>query len=357
MQSLAVNYRPQSFEEVCGQTSIVTVLQKQLETKTFKNAYLFAGPSGCGKTTIARIFALELNKYQLPDKTWASSNPIEIDGASNNGVENVRNIILGASERSLDGKYKVFIIDEAHGLSNAAWQAFLKCIEEPPEYTIFIFCTTDPQKIPATIFNRVMRFNFSRIAPELIEKRLVNICEQEGYTNYQEACEYIARTGNGGMRDAIALLEKAADFSTDLSLNIILDILGDCSYETLFSLLDAIISGGEEQENFILSTIENIFNTGKDLRRFLDQFFMFVIEVSKYANSNHNIDMTSFPERYQDILDQKFIFSDQNSTKEYYSYLMRNLLNLKTSLKFDTTVKASIEVGLLELSRCHQIYS
>ena len=156
MEALAVKYRPRIWDDITEQKSIVKILKRQIETKTFKNAYLFAGASGAGKTTASRIFANEINNHQ--------GSPIEIDAASNNSVDNVRNIVKSAQERAIDCEYKIFIIDEAHALSNAAWQAFLKCIEEPPEYTIFIFCTTDPQKIPATILNRVQRYNFTKIS-------------------------------------------------------------------------------------------------------------------------------------------------------------------------------------------------
>ena len=153
LESLAVKYRPNSWDEVFGQDVIVEILKKQIETNTIKNAYIFSGASGCGKTTVARIFANEINDHK--------GLPIEIDGASNNGVDNVKNIINEASQRSLNSEYKIYIIDEAHMLTTPAWNAFLKTIEESPKYTIFIFCTTDPQKIPETIKNRCMRFNFT----------------------------------------------------------------------------------------------------------------------------------------------------------------------------------------------------
>ena len=179
MESLAVKYRPRTFDSVCSQSSIVKILQRQLDTGEISNTLLFCGSSGCGKTTCARIFANEINK--------GVGNPIEIDAASNNGVDNVKQIIREANERSIDSEYKVYIIDECHSLTNQAWQAFLKCIEEPPKYTIFIFCTTDPQKIPETIKNRVQKFTFNRISVDKIKERLTFICRSEGYTNYEEA--------------------------------------------------------------------------------------------------------------------------------------------------------------------------
>ena len=134
MESLAVRYRPDKFEEVCGQGATITILRRQLELREFKNAYLFVGPSGVGKTTLARIFANGINQ--------GVGQPIEIDAASNNGVDNVKAIVSSAQERSLDSEYKIYIVDEAHMITTAGWNAFLKCIEEPPQYTIFIFCET-----------------------------------------------------------------------------------------------------------------------------------------------------------------------------------------------------------------------
>ena len=234
-ESLAVKYRPQEFIDVCGQSSIIHIFQKQLELRQFKNTYLLSGPSGCGKTTIARIFARKINNN--------IGNPIEIDAASNNGVDNVKNIIKSASERALDGEYKIYIIDEAHMITIQGWNAFLKCLEEPPAKTIFIFCTTDPQKIPKTILNRMQRFAITKINNQQIIDRLTFICEQEGYINYNEATKYIADISDGGMRDAISNLEKCASYNPDLCMDNVLNCLGDNSYSTFFSLINNIIDG------------------------------------------------------------------------------------------------------------------
>lgn len=173
-QTLAVKYRPHSFDSVTEQDSIKTILQQQLECGEFKNAYLFVGGAGTGKTTTARIFADEINNH--------IGVPIELDAASNSSVDDVRNIIQQAKTKSLDSEYKVFIIDECHSLSNTAWQAFLKLIEEPPAKSVFIFCTTDRHKIPKTILSRVQEFSFQRISQKSIANRLEYILQQEGYS-------------------------------------------------------------------------------------------------------------------------------------------------------------------------------
>lgn len=172
-KSLAIKYRPKTFSEISEQESIRTILQQQLATNEWKHAYLFCGPAGCGKTTAARIFANELNKGE--------GNPIELDAASNNGVDDVREIIKQAKTKSLDSSYKVFIIDECHSISNAGWQAFLKIIEEPPTTSIFLFCTTNPERVPRTILSRVQRFDFNTVSQDGIVSRLSYILQEEGF--------------------------------------------------------------------------------------------------------------------------------------------------------------------------------
>lgn len=173
MITLAVKYRPTSFEDVTEQESIKVILKQQLADNSVKHAYLFCGGAGTGKTTCARIFANEINQ--------GKGNPIEMDAASNSGVEDVRNIIQQSKTKSLDSEYKVFIIDECHAISLMGWQAFLKLLEEPPAKSIFIFCTTNPERIPKTILSRVQRYDFNRISTEGIINRLQYILEQENY--------------------------------------------------------------------------------------------------------------------------------------------------------------------------------
>lgn len=336
-KSLAVKYRPKTWEEISEQKSIVKILKQELETNHIKNCYLFCGASGCGKTTAARIFARDLNS--------GVGEPIEIDAASNNSVENVRNLIKSAQERALSGIYKVFIIDEAHALSNQAWQAFLKCIEEPPQFTVFIFCTTDPQKIPDTILNRVERFNFNRISSSSIEKRLDYICNEEHFTNYKETISYIAKSCNGGMRDAIAMLDKAASYSTDLTIQNSLEALGEYSYEVMFKLLNAFIDGSEKEVFYI---IDNYYNKGNDLKIFIDRFLDFVLDVEKYALFK-DLDMIKIPSSLESELSRTIAIDNY---KNYFMYVIDNLLDLKFMLRNDSDIKSTIEVMLTKICRC-----
>lgn len=338
MEALAVRYRPQTFEDVCSQDSIIKILRRQIELDQIKNCYLFCGASGCGKTTVARIFANEINKY--------NGSPIEIDGASNNGVDNVKQIIASASERAIDGgKYKIYIIDECHMLTTQAWNAFLKCIEEPPTFTIFIFCTTDPQKIPATILNRTMRFNFNRIKSDIIRERLISISKSEGYSNYVDTCDYISRICSGQMRDAIALLEKCADYNTDLSINNTLEALGNYSYDIYFKLVNNIIDGNVKE---VLDIINDIYQNGGDLKLFIEQFLTFCLDVCKYSLCG-DYHITSLPVSFEEDLKTA---SNFNEAPRYYSYVVDKLLALKNMLKTDSNIKNTIEVVLMDIARC-----
>ena len=336
-ESLAVKYRPREWTEMVGQQSIVKILTRQLERDDIKNCLLFCGSSGCGKTTTARLLANKINN--------GVGEPIEIDAASNNGVDNIREIVASAQERAIDGKYKIFIIDETHALTNAAWQAFLKCIEEPPKYTIFIFCTTDPQKIPDTIKNRVQIYRFSRISTDKIKERLSYICRCEGFTNYEESVDYLAKLSEGGMRTAISYLEKAASYSTDLSIENTLASLGNYSYDVFFNLVDNMV---DRNEAAVLQIISDFYDAGNDLKLFVDQFMNFCIDITKYTLFK-STDVIRIPSSFEDKLQYSTNISNAD---KYFMYVVDKLLELKNMLKNDNSPRSTIEIIMLQITRC-----
>lgn len=342
MRSLAVKYRPQTFTEVCAQDITVKILERVVSLNQPKNAYLFCGESGCGKTTLARIFAKELNK--------GVGDPIEIDAASNNGVDQVRAIVDSATQRSLTGTYKIFIIDEAHSITTQGWQAFLKGIEEPSPYTIFIFCTTEPNKIPATILNRVQRYNISKIPQIQIRERLKYICQQEGFINYVDTCDLISKTCNGCMRDAITSLDQCADLSTDLSLTNTKYILGESYFERMLKLTNCLHG---KKEELVLFAVETLANEGQDLKHFINMYLEVALDLIKYSLFN-NIDMTALPEYLETAEDPMInvvaITSWEGAT-EWLNKLVDCLLEIKFAIKYDSSCKSTIEAYLLRLCR------
>ena len=334
MISLAVKYRPTSWEEVTEQKSIVIILNKQIESGDIKHSMLFCGKSGGGKTTCARLYAQKLG-----------SIPIEIDAASNNGVDNVRNIIAEAQERSLSSKYKVFIFDEAHMLSTAAWNAMLKTIEEPPAHTIFIFCTTDPQKIPATILNRVQRYNFTSISYQGIYSRLKFVADKEEIEYNDSALEYIANLADGSMREALSLLDQTLDYSPVVTVENATQALGNYSYNYFFNLVNAILDG---DERVVLSILDNYVSEGRDLKLFVDQYLTFNLDLIKYSLFK-DVKSTGIPSSYIKELD---IVTNFDNPEKYYNYVTDKLLGLKNMVKYDTNIKNSVEVVMLQLARC-----
>lgn len=334
--SLATKYRPGTFEETLSQGATIKILQKQLELNSFTNCYLFAGPSGTGKTTIARIFGYEINKHK--------GQLIEIDGASNNGVDAVREIINSATQRAVDSEYKIFIIDECHAISSQGWQAFLKCIEEPPKYTIFMFCTTNPEKIPPTIINRVMRFNLSKVPTELIKNRLLYICQQEGFTNYTESCDYIAKLANGGVRDAISLLEKVANYNNDLNINNVLTCLGNFSYDSFFDFTACLLNNNEAD---VLEILDNYYKSGNDLKLFIESYLDFTLDLTKYCLFK-NMSVIKIPVSLKKRCDG---FASIPSILDWSNNLVEKVLAIKNAIRYDVNSKTTIEAMFISICR------
>ncbi len=334
--NLATKYRPQTLDEVCGQENIVKILRQQLKVNTIKNSYLFCGSSGCGKTSLARILAREINR--------GVGSPIEFDAASNSSVEDVRKIIDASNSKSITGEYKIYIIDEAHSLSSQAWQAFLKTLEEPSIKTIFIFCTTEVQKVPTTILNRVQRFDLTRISQSLIIERLKFVCNKESFTYEDEALAYIAKLSKGRMRDAITYLEKVASFNSFISLENSVQYLNALDYQIMFKLTNAII---DRKESEALSYIQSLDMNGKDLKVFINEYTSFIVDVNKFIilRDFNNIDVPKICES-----DLMYLIKLEEASKFYLSVL-NELVKLKEQIRYETDVKLNLEIMVLFLCK------
>ena len=339
-KTLAVKYRPKTWNEESEQSSTKIILQQQLESGEVKNAYLFCGPAGCGKTTCARIFANDINRGE--------GNPIELDAASNNGVDDVRNIIQQAKTKSINSEYKIFIIDECHAISNAGWQAMLKIIEEPPAKSIFIFCTTDPQKIPKTILSRVQRYDFQRISQKGIVERLWCILDDEGYNDIdkvvdKEPLEYIAKLADGGMRDAITLMDKCLAYSSELTVENVVKALGVIDYGPMFKLTDALLGYNNLSVKDAVVLIENAYDSGKDLKQFVRQYIVFLTDCIKYS-MKCSWSLINIPklDEYVEILND-YQYDDYKMLKTW----LERFVNLNAEIKWSQNVKADVEAMLI----------
>lgn len=349
MKALAIKYRPKTFDDVVEQGSVKQILQEQLRTNTHQNCYLFTGGAGTGKTTCARIFANDIN--------GGKGNPIEIDAASNNGVDNVREIIDNAKFKALDAPYKVYIIDECHMLSTGAWNAMLKLIEEPPAQTVFIFCTTDPQKIPATIISRVQRYDFQRITHDSVVNRLKHILDMENeevlndggpdaaITYDIEALGYIAKLADGGMRDAITLLDKCLSFSLDISVQNVVQALGTIDYDTMFDLTEAIV---DMRAGDAVVIIEEAHRSGVDLKQFIKQYSYFVLDAYKYFLIG-DFEYLQIPSTYADKLD-----SWDDDTYYFLQDLLAEIIKLNADIKWEPSPKPLIESTVILLCQEEQ---
>lgn len=322
MPSLAVKYRPKTFEDLVEQSVVREILVKICDTDPIVvRNFLLIGPAGCGKTTLSRIIANKLNGN--------SSNIIEIDAASNNGVDSVRAIVDQARTFPVGSKYKVFICDECHAFTSNSWQIFLKTLEESPAKTIFCFCTTNPEKIPATILSRVQTFQLSKISLEGITSRLKYVLDSEisegrNIKYDMKAISYIAKLARGGMRDALTLLDKALSYSEDVSLDNISKSLNLPNYDDYFNLLNAC---AKKDNSAIAKIVNDVYNSGVNFVTWFTGFHSFVMNIVKYIFLQ-DINETMIPSYYEDKI------SSYNSKHSMICLKLANkLLKMNNELK------------------------
>jgi DNA polymerase III subunit gamma/tau len=283
---LARKWRPTTFDELTGQEPIAGILRNSILGNKVAHAYIFSGPRGVGKTSTARILAKTLNCRQAVDAVpcgkcdsclsisdGSSMDVNEIDGASNTGVDNIRDLRERVRYASYGGAYKIYIIDEVHMLSTAAFNALLKTLEEPPQFVIFVLATTDPKKIPATVLSRCQHLPFRRITTHKIKERLKQITTAEKLAIADGAIEMVARAADGSMRDALTILDQIASFSDNISASDVKDLLGFTDMQTLSGLADAVISGDRKA---VIDIIAELVEGGADLKTFTKDYMQFM---------------------------------------------------------------------------------
>ena len=352
-QALYRKYRPSSFNDVVGQEVIVKTLKNAIKNNKISHAYIFSGPRGTGKTSIAKIFAktincLNINNLEPCNKCVSctqiinkqDTDIIEIDAASNNGVDEIREIRNKVNLVPSVGKYKVYIIDEVHMLTTGAFNALLKTLEEPPEHAIFILATTDPHKIPATIVSRCQSFSFKRIPNDKIIDRLAGICKNEEIECENEALSEIARLAEGGLRDSISILDQVVAYSdSKITLNDIHDINGTVTQQDLKQLIDKIIS---REIKDVLKLISYYDESGKDFIKLTEEIILFFKNILL-----GKVSLDYFKELK---LDEKIYLKDYEklSSSEIITYIEK--LNASIlEMKKDSNPKLKLELLLIDL--------
>ena len=352
-------FRPDNFDDVKGQDHIVTTLTNQIKADRIGHAYLFCGTRGTGKTTVAKILAKAVNCQHPVNgspcgecemckaiQAGTSMNVIEIDAASNNGVDNIREIREEVAYRPTEGKYKVYIIDEVHMLSPGAFNALLKTLEEPPSYVIFILATTEAHKIPITIMSRCQRYDFHRISIDTIADRLDQLLKIENVQAEEKALRYVAKAGDGSMRDALSLLDQCIAFylGETLTYDKVLEVLGAVDTEVFSHLLRQILRG---DVTGAIRTLEDLIVGGRELGQFVGDFTWYLrnlLLVKTSENPEEAIDVSS---ENLKLLREESEMVDVETLMRY----IRILSDLSSQIRYSTQKRVLIEIALIKLCR------
>ena len=352
-------FRPDNFDDVKGQDHIVTTLTNQIKHNRIGHAYLFCGTRGTGKTTVAKILAKAVNCEHPVNgspcnecamckaiQAGTAMNVIEIDAASNNGVDNIREIREEVSYRPTEGNYKVYIIDEVHMLSTGAFNALLKTLEEPPSYVMFILATTEAHKIPITILSRCQRYDFHRITIDTIAARLDELLKIEGVEAEEKAVRYVAKAGDGSMRDALSLLDQCIAFylGQTLTYDKVLDVLGAVDTEVFSKLLRKVIQGDVTSSIHIL---EELIVGGRELSQFVGDFTWYLRNLLLVKTSEN-------PEEAIDVSSENMKLLKEESTMLEVETLMRYIRifsDLSNQIRYATQKRVLVEIALIKLCR------
>ena len=352
-------WRPDRFEDVKGQDAIVTTLRNQIRSDRIGHAYLFCGTRGTGKTTVAKILAKAVN-CENPQNgspcgecrsckmiaSGGSLNVIEIDAASNNGVDNIREIREEVAYSPADGKYKVYIIDEAHMLSPGAFNALLKTLEEPPAYVIFILATTEVHRIPITILSRCQRYDFKRISVEMIMERLNELMNAEGIEAEEKAVRYIAKTADGAMRDALSLLDQCAAFYFEQKLTYekVLEVLGAVDTGTFSDLLRQLMTRNVPAA---IKTLEDAVMRGRDLKQFAADFTWYLRNLLLVKSTEDVEDLLDISAENQQRLKEEAEVIDQDTLMRY----IRIFSELSDNLRYAVQKRVVFEMAIIRICR------
>ncbi|MEA3435485.1 MAG: DNA polymerase III subunit gamma/tau [Thermodesulfobacteriota bacterium] len=353
---LARKYRPQTFEEVIGQDHITRTLANAISSDRVAHAILFSGPRGTGKTTVARILAKTMNCKKgpapIPCNECRSCNEItsgravdvyEIDGASNNSVDQIRELRENVRYMPAHSLYKIYIIDEVHMLSKSAFNALLKTLEEPPSHVMFIFATTEPNKIPITILSRCQKHDFRRISMELISKHMSILCSKEGIDIKDESLELIAREADGSMRDALSLLDQVmACLEGTITNDRIVEILGVIDRKNLFSISSAIISGNIPA---ILDILDDIYVHGHDMKKLYSDLVEHFRNLLVVKMGNKISKLVDLPAHEIDLMSNQV----KDISEAYLNQLFNILFNEETTIRFSAQPKIALEMAFIKM--------